>query len=106
MLISLFHYILTHTPFSHPLDDSRIYSHNNLHIQIHSSNSKNIITEENIIFFGECFDFKNPNFSNSEIVHSLIGLKKNERINRINKLLDQFILLFTYHHTTTIYNGT
>jgi len=106
MLISRFQYIISDTPFSHPLDDSRIYSHNNLHIQIHSSNSKNIITEENIIFFGECFDFKNPNFSNSEIVHSLIGLKKNERINRINKLSGQFIFLFTDHQTTTIYNDT
>lgn len=104
MLISRFQYLISNTSFSHPFENSTIHTFNNLHIQIHVSNAENLIIKDNIIFFGECFDFENPDFTHTEIIQSLIGLEGEERIKQINKLSGQFIFLFNDHGRTTIFN--
>lgn len=94
MEISPFQYIISNKKIDFPMSNGEIFYHNNLNIQIHKSNTENLVCKEDVIFFGECFDFENSKQSNSEIVDSLIHLSLDQKIEKINKLTGFFIFIF------------
>ena len=104
MLISKFQYIISNTAFDQPLKNSKIFSHQNFHIQIHNSNSENLIIHKNSIFFGECFDFENPEYTHRKIVESINELTPESRIEMINRLSGQYIFIFFNEDATFIFN--
>lgn len=104
MDISPFQYIISNKKIDFPINHGEIFFHNNLNIVIHSSNHENLILSNNIIFFGECFDYENPSFTNKEIINKLEGLSLEEKIERVNKLTGFFILIFIENTNTYIFN--
>jgi len=104
MEISPFQYIISNKKFDFPMSNGEIFYHNNFTIQTHISNKKNLVCKEDIIFFGECFDFENTKLSNSEIVDSLIHLSLDQKIEKINKLTGFFIFILFENGKPYLFN--
>lgn len=86
------------------MTNGQIFYHKNLSVQIHKSNSRHLICKEEIIFFGEVFDFENPQYTNAEIVNSIINLNLEKKIEKLNKLTGFFIFIFFEDGKTYIFN--
>ncbi|MCS3530606.1 hypothetical protein [Chryseobacterium sp. JUb7] len=104
MEISPFQYIITNKKNDFPINNGEIFYHNNLSIQVHPSNKENLICKEDVIFFGECFDFENPKFSNKEIVDSLLHRSIDQKIEKLNKLTGFFTFVFFNNDNIYIFN--
>ena len=76
-------------------EHSLVVSFKDLKVHIHPTTSENLQYADDVVFFGECFDFKNPSFSNKEIVHGLSGLSLDQKIDLIHQL-SGFYTFFLY----------
>lgn len=104
MFLSRFQYIISNSPFDQTLKNGKVFSLQNFHIQIHKSNSNNLVIKDNTIFFGECFDFEHPEHNHETIITSIDQLSADDRVEKINKLTGQFIFIFLHENTPLIFN--
>lgn len=93
MKIAPFQYVIVDEKFNFPIENGQVISHRHLKIILHCSNVKHLVKNDECLFFGECFDFENPTFSNEEIVNNLLGLSFAKKMNKINKLSGFFIFI-------------
>lgn len=104
MHISPFQYIISNQKLDFPINHGEIFFHNGLSIAIHSSNRDHLVINNELIFFGECFDYENTQFTNAEIAEQLKGLSLEKKIEKINKLTGFFIFLFFENGNVYIFN--
>lgn len=103
MIIAPFQYFISKNITTNTvLKNSICFSHKGFQIFIHQTNRQHCIINEKCLFFGECFDFENPTFSNQEIVQSLSDFSLEEKIKKINKLTGFFIFILFEKEKTRI----
>lgn len=104
MHISPFQYIISNQQLDFPINHGEIFFHKGLSIGIHPSNREHLVINDELIFFGECFDYENTQFTNKEIAEQLTGLSLEKKIEKVNKLTGFFIFLFFENDHVYVFN--
>lgn len=103
---SKFQYIITNKTIKPPIFDEIILECSGLRILINKSNIENLIVFDKCIFFGESFDYENPDFINYDIVSFIKDLTFDEKIKYINKLSGFYIFIFIENENAYLFNDS
>lgn len=87
--------------------DSTIYNWKNYNIAIYWEDKELLHLGENYIFFGEIFDFENPEKNNQEILESInFRTSKEEIFQQLMKISGYYFFLLETENETIIFNDT